>query len=152
MQCEQAKARARALEQLSAGDVWLWSGHAVVKRKVASEAMSVIMSDMKTLLKRKPKVIEIPPDTFTVRDMSRRAAAVIAACEYRGSVRIRSRNGRSFVLTPEVKQPTRSEHAKTRAEEIERMRAHHERMKEMGCRVPSEIEQERMNRWIAGEV
>lgn len=113
--------------------------------------MSVIMSDIKTLLKRKPKVVEIPPDTFTVRDMSRRAAAVIAACEYRGSVRIRSRNGRSFVLTPEVKQPTPDEHAQQRAVDIAKIRAHHEKMKAMGFVAPSAKEQSRIDRWMAGE-
>ena len=49
--------------------------------------MSDIKSDMKT---------------FTVREMHREAAAVLKACDRDGAVRIRHRDGRVYMLKPEV--------------------------------------------------
>lgn len=40
--------------------------------------------------------------TFTVRDLDRQPARVLAACDTEGAVRIRSRHGRSYRLLSEA--------------------------------------------------
>jgi len=40
--------------------------------------------------------------TFTVRDLDRAPAAVLAACDREGEVRIRCRDGRTYRLAPEA--------------------------------------------------
>ncbi len=42
------------------------------------------------------------PESYTVRDLNRRTAEVLAAAAKLGSVTIRSRTGQRFVLKPEV--------------------------------------------------
>ncbi|MBI4028268.1 MAG: hypothetical protein HY360_25000 [Verrucomicrobia bacterium] len=44
--------------------------------------------------------------TFTVRDLDRKPALVLDACDKDGAVRIRRRNGHSYMLQPE-EDPTR---------------------------------------------
>jgi hypothetical protein len=39
--------------------------------------------------------------TFTVRDLDRRPGAVLAACDAHGEARIRSRDGRTYLIKPE---------------------------------------------------
>src|SRR2546422_10818397 len=51
-----------------------------------------IMSDMKT---------------FTVRDLDRRPASVLDACDKEGAVRIRRRNGHSYTVRPDQAGSTR---------------------------------------------
>ena len=46
-----------------------------------------IMSDMKT---------------FTVRELDRQPAVVLAACDHDGEARIRRRDGRTYLLVPET--------------------------------------------------
>jgi len=55
--------------------------------------MSDIMSDMK---------VNEEQDTYTVRDLNRHTAEVLAAAAKRGSVTIRARTGERFVLKPEA--------------------------------------------------
>ncbi|MDW8311014.1 MAG: hypothetical protein RMK20_16705 [Verrucomicrobiales bacterium] len=44
--------------------------------------------------------------TFTVRDLDRQPAKVLAACDKEGAVRIRRRNGHTYTLRPD--EPKRS--------------------------------------------
>ena len=119
--------------------------------------MSVIMSVMKTATKSakktKPAKVEKLPTTFTVRDMNRNTATVLAACRLHGRVVVRSREGEQFEIAP-VKAPEASEDRQAKAyDALERMRLHRERMRALGCRGPTTPEGiERLNMIIAGEI
>jgi hypothetical protein len=114
--------------------------------------MSNIMSDMKVT---KPgaarKTNPTPPDTFTVRDMSRNAAAVLSASLIHGQVRIRSRNGPAFLLMPEKATELMQVRAKAVDDFELRQQAYREQLRRLGSRSPSRKDLERINRIIAGE-
>jgi hypothetical protein len=116
--------------------------------------MSVIMSVMKTTTrpaKKKPSSakVDLLPSVFTVRDMNRNTALVLAACRQHGRVLVKHRAGEQFVMTPVI-EPSASA---TRPDFVERMRLHRERMREMGARGPTSPEGvEHLNKVIAGEL
>ena len=112
------------------------------------------MSDMKTLTKpakKKPRVAKAKavPDTFTVRDLNRQPAAILKACDQLGSVRIRTRDGRSYELRNE--KPARAVVARTPRGKID-FPALWERMRAAGCVPPTAAEMERIDRITAGEI
>ena len=87
------------------------------------------MSDMPAPLKtksvrRRKAVRSVFAGSFTVRDLSRKTAAVMASCERLGSVDIATRDGRAFVLS--VK-PTRDDGI-----ELPDWEARRNRMKQLG--------------------
>ncbi len=86
--------------------------------------------------------------TFTVRDLNRRPAQVLKACEAAGSVRIRTRDGRSFSLKPDPLPVPRN--AKL-TNLVERRRQLRERLRAAGYVPPSDADMELINRIIAGE-
>ena len=116
-------------------------------------AMSVIMSVMKTATKsakaKKPTKVKVLPTVFTVRDMNRNTAQVLAACRQHGRVIVKHRAGEQFAMTPVNEQ----EPSVIRPDFVERMRLHRERMREMGARGPTTPEGiEHLNKVIAGEI
>lgn len=115
--------------------------------------MSDIMSDMKTTkLKSTGSEVELPPDTFTVRDMSRNAASVLNASLVHGQVRIKSRGGPTFLLMPDRTGESLAERAKAVGDFASRQREYREKLRAMGCRPPMTAEEtERIHRIIAGE-
>lgn len=89
------------------------------------------------------------PGVFTVRDLNRDTAKVLEACRQRGRVLIRHRSGEQFAITPVESEDTA---AGPRADFVERMAIHRERMRAMGVRGPKlQKDIERLNRLIAGE-
>jgi len=46
--------------------------------------------------------------TFTVRDLDREPAKVLAAADHDGAARVRSRDGRLYVLRPDVQRPVKT--------------------------------------------
>lgn len=122
--------------------------------------MSVIMSVMKTATKsakkKKPAALKELPREFTVRDMNRNTAQVLAACRLHGRVIVKHRAGESFELAP-VKAPAvpeTSKAAELRARDaMERMKQYREKIRAMGMRGPQTPEEvERVNMIIAGEI
>jgi hypothetical protein len=57
--------------------------------------------------------------TFTLRDLGRRASALLDVCDTEGAVRIQSRDGRQYIISPEagaaLKVPWRKAFAEHRA-------------------------------------
>jgi hypothetical protein len=131
--------------------------------------MSVIMSVMKSktpskkkTADRKPAIrkpaprAEVLPTVFTVRDMNRNTARVLAACRQHGRVVVKHRAGEAFAVTPvlEPALPDVSEAASGRARDaLERLRAYREKIRSMGMRGPRTPEEaERVSMIIAGEI
>jgi hypothetical protein len=97
------------------------------------------------------RAVETPPDTFTVRDMSRNAASVLNASLVHGQVRIKSRGGPTFLLMPDRTAETHAEQAKAAGDFASRQREYREKLRAMGCRPPMTAEEtERIHRIIAG--
>ncbi len=128
--------------------------------ELKTQAMSVVISDMKTLTKAKPAKKPAPktrkaarsakglPAVFTVRDLNRNSQTVLSAARQHGRVTIRSRSGERFTIeTMQLK----AKSAGPRPDLLERLRQHQERLRALGCRPPSPTDQERLNRIIAGE-
>jgi hypothetical protein len=123
--------------------------------------MSVIMSVMKTTTKSakkkaKPAKEKVLPTVFTVRDMNRNTAQVLAACRQHGRVVVKHRAGEQFAMTP-VSNPVApgiSSVAEARARAaMERMSVYREKIRAMGMRGPQTPEEiERVNMIIAGEI
>ena len=112
-----------------------------------------MMSDMK-LTKPKPprKATDRLPDTFTVRDMSRNAATVLRASLEHGQVRIKSRAGTAFVLTPDKTEERIKERVRLSAEWVAEQKAYREKLRALGSRPPAVQDMEHINRIIAGEI
>ena len=122
--------------------------------------MSVIMSVMKkslgsaqsTLAERSGTL----PVMFTVRDMNRNTATVLAACRQHGRVTIRHRSGEQFAITliKEELSAATPWGAKERSRQAqERMEKHRQRMRELGVRGPTTPDGiEHLSRIIAGEL
>jgi|LakMenEpi03Aug12_release.lakeMendotaPanAssembly.Ray.scaffolds.fasta_scaffold3443440_1 hypothetical protein len=96
-----------------------------------------------------------PPVTFTLRDLSRRTAEVLAAMRKYGHVEVRSRSGEVILLTPKVASSPKSKKEKVdpvTAWEAE-MKVREQRMIDAGFvpPKPGEWDEERFNRIIAGE-
>lgn len=114
--------------------------------------MSDIMSDMSaTKRQSKERQVEAPPDTFTVRDMSRNTASVLNASLVHGQVRIKSRGGPTFLLMPDRAAESLAERAKAAGHFASRQREYREKLRAMGARPPLPEDMERINRIIAGE-
>lgn len=118
--------------------------------------MSVMKAATKSAKKKKPAMPKELPREFTVRDMNRNTALVLAACRQHGRVIVKHRAGEAFAVTP-VNEPTPIEKLAATDERvrnaIERMRLHREKMRDMGCRGPTTPEGiEHLNKIIAGEI
>ncbi|MFZ4766965.1 MAG: hypothetical protein ACOYMN_18590 [Roseimicrobium sp.] len=92
--------------------------------------------------------------TFTLRDLNRQSAKVLAAVRKYGSVVIKTRAGEVFTLAPTV--PTSLGGKKPKAldpseEFFRRGEERAKRFREMGFVPPPASEMERINRIIAGE-
>jgi hypothetical protein len=111
--------------------------------------MSVKMSDMKATSKsKKPQSRPSAAQSFTVRDLNRQPAKVLAACDLRGVVRIRTRDGRSYSLKPESSAPPRTAQVDSFVARRQLLR---QRLRAAGFVPPSPAEMEHINRIIAGE-
>ena len=111
--------------------------------------MSVMKTVTKSAKKAKPAKEEVLPKVFTVRDMNRNTARVLAACRQHGRVIVKHRAGEQFVMMPEIAEVA----VGPRPDFVERMRLHRERMRAMGVRGPTTSEGiEHLNKIIAGEV
>ena len=105
---------------------------------------------MKTLpkpTKKKPCAAKAKalPDTFTVRDLNRQPAAILRACDQLGSVRIRTRDGRSYELRNE-KPSASAPRAGIDFDTLWRQ------LREAGNVPPTAAEMERIDRITAGEI
>jgi hypothetical protein len=117
--------------------------------------MSAIMSAMKS--KQRQRTISVrsrsvpaEPETFTVRDLNRQPARILRTCDERGSVRIRSRDGRTYNLRAES--TTNSAAASTcRQAAWERFLQHRLLLKALGAVSPGPEAVDRIHRIIAGE-
>ncbi len=89
------------------------------------------MSDMSTVT------------TFTLRDLNRQPAKILAAVRKFGSVEVRTRNGEIFTIAPkeERRKKSFSKH----------FQALWAKQRALGLVPPTEDENERINRIIAGE-
>ena len=111
--------------------------------------MSVKMSDMKSTPKPKRTQSKLSlPRAFTLRDLNRQPAKVLAACDLHGAVRIRTRDGRAYRLKPEAPEPDRTAKVESLVARRERLR---ERLRQAGFVPPAPGEIERINRLIAGD-
>ena len=94
--------------------------------------------------------------TFTLRDLNRQSAKVLAAVRKFGSAEVRTRSGEVFMLAPKTKTKSKSA-GKSRADLAAEFRAKCDsrlkKMKELGYVPPTaaEFDNERFNRIIAGE-
>ena len=118
--------------------------------------MSVMKTATQSAKKMKPPKAEVLPSVFTVRDMNRNTAKVLAACRQHGRVVVRSRGGEEFEMAP-MKAPEPPETPMDREERVknalERMRLYREKIRAMGMRGPQTPEEiERVNQIIAGEI
>lgn len=88
------------------------------------------------------------PQEFTVRDMNRNTAKVLAAARKYGRVTIRSRGGERFMVEP----ATAVENGIGPQPDFrERIRRHRDRMKALGYTPPTEEGWAAISRAIAGE-
>ena len=111
--------------------------------------MSVNMSDMRPRSKsKKPEPGSSAPQSFTVRDLNRQPAKVLAACDLQGAVRIHTRDGRSYSLKSETLASPRTAQVESLVARRQRLR---QRLRAAGFVPPSPAEIERINRLIAGE-
>jgi hypothetical protein len=113
--------------------------------------MSAIMADMKTkAATNKSASGKAAPvrDTFTVRDMNRQPQVVLTAAKTLGRVTIRSRDGGSFVITPEHSESERVESAKAFSARLKALRA---TLRASGFVPPSVSDSAKIARMIAGE-
>ena len=83
---------------------------------------------------------------FTLRDLNRRPARVLAEVRKFGSAEIRTRSGEVFTMT--VKAEVQAKEGATTLPDFE---AHWKRLRELGLVPPPAAENERINRIIAGE-
>ena len=83
---------------------------------------------------------------FTLRDLNRRPAKVLAEVRKFGSAEIRTRSGEVFTVAVKTEEPTKG--ASSGVPDFE---AHWKRLRELGLVPPPAAENERVNRIIAGE-
>ena len=111
--------------------------------------MSVKMSDMRSTTKsKKSQSRASAAQSFTLRDLNRQPAKVLAACDLHGTVRIRTRDGRSYCLKPEMPGPSRTAQVDSLVARRQQLR---QRLRAAGFVPPSPAEIERINRLVAGE-
>jgi hypothetical protein len=82
---------------------------------------------------------------FTLRDLNRRLAKVLAEVRKFGSAEIRTHSGEVFTMTVKAEKPTKG--VATKLPDFE---AHWKRLRELGLVPPPASENERINRIIAG--
>ena len=83
---------------------------------------------------------------FTLRDLNRQPAKVLAVVRKFGSAEIRTRGGEVFTMTVKVEERT-----KGASNGLPDFAAHWKRLRELGLVPPPVSENERINRIIAGE-
>ena len=83
---------------------------------------------------------------FTLRDLNRRPAQVLAEVRKFGSAEIRTRSGEVFTMTVKTERP-----AKRGGNGLPDFEDHWKRLRELGLVPPPAPENERVNRIIAGE-
>lgn len=108
---------------------------------------------MKPTLKSRAKPVRrtpAPPDTFTVRDLNRQPAAILQACDERGSVRIRTRDGRIYDLRATSAQETTIPSAARKAA-LDRFLQHRRMLDLLGAVSPGPEAADRIHRIIAGD-
>lgn len=111
------------------------------------------MSDMKPTPRRTsnlktPRSRPSGDRSFTVRDLNRQPAKVLAACDLHGTVCIRTRSGRFYSLKRESSEPGRTAQVESLLVRRQRLR---EQLRAAGFVPPSPAEMEQINRIIAGE-
>lgn len=84
--------------------------------------------------------------SFTLRDLNRQPAKILAAVRKFGSAEIRTRAGEVFTMVPKAERSSRR-----RTKEFPDFEARWQHMRELGHQPPSASENERLNRIIAGE-
>ncbi len=112
------------------------------------------MSAMKSALKPKVKSTRPTPSlsgSFTVRDLNRQPAQILRACDERGSVRIRTRDGRTYDLRAESAPETTTPSAGRQAA-FDRYLQHRRMLKSLGAVSPGPEAADLIHRIIAGEV
>jgi len=126
-------------------------------------AMSVMMSDMKTLVKsksaKKPaaKALKVArsakglPTVFTVRDMNRDTTTVLNAVRQHGRVTIRSRGGQEYAISRIITKKTGSAARGIGEDFSARQLRYREQMRALDGTLPGAVDLERLNRIIAGE-
>ena len=129
--------------------VKLGSGAASLKKAL----MTVKMSDMRSTSKRaaelkKARSSPSVAPSFSLRDLNRQPAKVLAACDLHGTVRLRTRGGRSYSLKRETSEPDRTAKVESLVARRQRLR---QQLRAAGFVPPSPAEMERINRIIAGE-
>lgn len=82
---------------------------------------------------------------FTLRDLNRQPAKVLAEVRKFGSAEIRTRSGEVFTMTVKA-EPSRKAGAK-----LPDFEAHWKRLRELGLVPPAAADNERINRILAGE-
>jgi hypothetical protein len=88
------------------------------------------------------------PQSFTLRDLSRQPAKVLAACDLYGVARIRTRDGRSYCLKPEIPELSGTAQVESVTARRQRLR---QQLRAAGFVPPSSAEIERVNHIVAGE-
>jgi hypothetical protein len=97
---------------------------------------------------KKPQTRSLAAQSFTLRDLNRQPAKVLAACDLHGTVRIRTRDGRSYSLKPEIPAASRTAQVDSLVVRRQQLR---QRLRAAGFVPPCPAEMERINRIIAGE-
>jgi len=82
---------------------------------------------------------------FSLRDLNRRPAKVLAEARKFGCAEIRTRSGEVFTITVKAEEPTKG--VATRLPDFD---GHWKRLRELGLVRPPASENERINRIIAG--
>ena len=89
------------------------------------------------------------PASFTLRDLNRQPAKVLAAVRKFGSAEVRTRTGEIFTVAPKPPVgPSRKREAKEVRDRFQDLWA---KQRSLGLIPPDESENERINRIIAGE-
>lgn len=86
---------------------------------------------------------------FTQQDLAAQAAKVFDAVRQFGRAEIRTQEGETFVMAKAGNEP---EQPPAREEVLARMKAHYQKLKELGHIPPAAADQERINQIIAGEI
>jgi hypothetical protein len=89
------------------------------------------------------------PASFTLRDLNRQPAKVLAAVRKYGSAEVRTRSGEIFTVAPKLAgTPDRRQTSKGITEHFQNLWS---KQRAMGLIPPPDSENERINRIIAGE-
>jgi hypothetical protein len=91
------------------------------------------------------KMSDMGETIYTLRDLNRKSATVLRACDLHGQVEIRARNGKTYLLQA-------GKHKRKKKRPVKRdFEAHWKRMRELGYVPPAPEEEEWINRIVAGE-